>query len=286
MVEEGWVRLLGANAPAWTKDLPEPFSFEVETEELDDNQTPNWNGLGLAGRLPEQTVLFAKRNPLHDPLVFDGAGHALASHVLGEKDSEYYIDAQWTVFVTEPDLMNNYGLADEDRAAMALELIRYAHFDQGKAITFDLTLNGMGSAQNLLTLAFRPPFLAATLCLLIALLVVGWRAFRRFGPPRAEQPATAFGKSRLVANSAGLILRARRLGLLTSPYARLEERRIARKLGLKRARPEEIDAALARILPDEEPFSIRANRLRQARKPKEILGAAEQLHELERKLSQ
>lgn len=284
-VKDGWVRFFGSGAPDWTSELPEPFAFEVELEELKENESTEWTGMGLASKLPARTVLFAKDSPLHDPLAYDNAGHALALHVLGEAGSEYFDEAHWTVFVTEPDLMNNYGLADADRAALALELIRFTHYEEGSSVTFDLTLNGLGSAQNLLTLAFRPPFLAATLCLILALLVVGWRAFRRFGPPQAEAPATAFGKSSLVANSAGLILRAKRLRLLTAPYAELSARRLARRLGLNRATSAEIDAAIARALPDEEPYSNRAARLRHAEKPAEILSAAEDLHELERKLS-
>ena len=284
-VKDGWVRLLTASQPEWTNSLPEPFAFGIGEEELEENESLAWNGMDLRGNLSERSVNFAKDHDLHEELVSNDTGHVLAHLVLGEENSDYYNDAAWTVFVTEPDLVNNYGMAEQARAELALELVRYLHYEDEYGITFDLTLNGLGAAQNLLTLAFRPPFLAATLSLLVALLIVGWRAFRRFGPPVAEAPATAFGKSRLIANGAGLVLRARRLGLLTAPYASLCARRIARRLGLSRAEPEAIDEALARALPDEEPFTQRAAALRHARRPNEILAAAGRLHELERKLT-
>lgn len=284
-VRDGWVRLLFASPPTWTEDLPQPFAFELEQEEIDGDKPVRWDGFDLSGALPERTEIYAKPNFLHDPLVMDDANHSLAHLVLGEEGSDYYNDAQYAVFVTEPDLMNNYGLADPQRAALALELVREAGYGDEMAVTFDLTLNGLGTAQNLLTLAFRPPFLAATICLILALLMVGWRAFRRFGAPRAQLPANAFGKSRLVTSGARLVLRARRLGLLTAPYADLAARRLARRLGLAHPGPQAIDAALQRALPGEEPFSSRAEAMRHARKPSEILGAAGHLHELERKLS-
>lgn len=283
-VEDGWVQLVSALPSEWTEQIEKPFAFETEIEE--ERKSPaTWTGLGLRGSLPATATKFALLEEGQHALVSDEEGNALALEALGTEESDFYKEGQRVIFVAEPDLLNNYGLADPGRAKLALELVKEAGYGEEIPVTFDLTLNGMGAAQNLLTLAFRPPFLAATLCLILALLVVGWRAFRRFGPPHAEQPVNAFGKSGLVANGAGLILRARRLPLLTRPYADLYMRRIARKLGVPRADAAAIDDLLARSMPEEEPFSRRADALRRARKPSEILGAAERLHDLERKLS-
>ena len=284
-VPDGWVRFFGSGLPQWTNELPAPFAFETSEEQLGEDQQARWSGFDFAGSLPEQKVHYAEPSDLHEAIVSDDAGHILALNVLGEQGSDYYNDAYFTVFVTEPDLVNNYGMAEREQAALALELVRFASADEPSGVTFDLSLNGLGAAQNLLTLAFRPPFLAATICLILALLVIGWRAFKRFGPAETEAPAFAFGKSRLVSNSAGLILRAKRLRLLTTPYVELSRRRIAHRLGVRRAEVEAIDHALARALPDETPFSIRADNLRQAKKPQDILRAAHELQQLERKLT-
>ena len=142
---------------------------------------------------------------------------------------------KWNLTVVfEPDLFNNYGLADRERAMLAARVIELAREGQDVPIVFDLTLNGFGANKNLLTLAFQPPFLAATLSLLIALVIVGWRAFGRFGPPLAEGRAIAFGKARLAANTGGFIRRTGRLNLLSEPYAALVGRRMASRLGLRR----------------------------------------------------
>jgi hypothetical protein len=282
----GWVMLFDARPAEWIADLPSPYGFTHEVEALEKDEEPGWDGYGLSGDLPTRTILYADESKLQEPLIADSAGHWLALRVLGEEGSDYYENAHWTTFVAEPDLVNNYGLADRDRAAAALALLRDSAYDGDiDEITFDLTLNGFGASENLLTLAFRPPFLAATLCLLLALLIIGWRAFQRFGPPAAATgPAIAFGKERLIANGAGLILRARRFGLLAAPYAALSAREIAHRLGLARPDPQAIDAALARRLPLEEPFSRRAARLEAAHKPADILDAARALDDLTHKL--
>ena len=160
-----------------------------------------------------------------------------------------------------------------------------------RRVTFDLTFNGFARSPNLLTLAFTPPFLAATLCLLIAALLVGWRAFLRFGPALAGGPAIAFGKRQLVANTAGLVRRSKRLHLLGPPYAVLVRERLVRALGLPHradpvAREAAIDRALAMRAPGSLPFSKAAAALRHARGPAELLRAAQALHAIERTLEQ
>ena len=63
-------------------------------------------------------------------------------------------------------------------------------------------------------------------------------------------------------------------------------RRLAERLGLARPDPQAIDEALARRLPQEEPFTRRAARLEAAAKPADILAAAQSLDDLNAKLSQ
>lgn len=311
LFREGWVRLGGPVAPEWTADLPAPYSFETAietTRKIDANDVegavsdadlavelpvafqpdcpgPQWSGFAMEGALPYCTVRHARPSGNFEALVEDDAGHTLAFNVLGEEGSEFYENAHWTVIVAEPDLVNNWGLADPARAAVALELVREAGYGEETPVTFDLTLNGFSGAQNLLSLAFAPPFLAATLCLILALVIVGWRAFMRFGATATSGPVIAFGKERLVTNGAGLIVRARRLRLVADPYTALSRRRIAGLLGLGRAEDRAIDEAIARRLPGEESFSSRAAALRGANNPTEILRAARALDDLARKLT-
>jgi len=285
LFREGWVALGMAMETTWTDDLPAPYTFDTALDRLEDGDSAAWQGFGYEGELPARTIKHAMQKDTIEPLVTDAAGHVLAFNVLGEEGSDFYEDAHWTIVVAEPDLVNNWGLADPARAAAALAMVREAGYGEDTRVVFDLTLNGFSGAQNLLSLAFRPPFLAATLCLILALVIVGWRAFMRFGAAAANAPEIGFGKQRLVRNGAGLIVRAKRMRLLAAPYAALARRRVARALGLKRADDAAIDAALALRLPDEPPFSARADTLRAAEAPDDILRAARALDELARKLT-
>ncbi len=258
-----------------------------------------WSGIGHKGILPTSSTVYAEIVLGQKALIIDNAGRVLAFEASsnirrarggGSGPGEVIDDnnpAYPVIFLAEPDLANNYGLADPARAAAAVALVDLLTDDGDiENVTFDMTLNGFGASENLLTLAFRPPFLAATLCLILALLVIGWRAFQRFGPPAAAAgPDIAFGKRQLIANGAGLILRARRYALLAAPYAALSSRRIAERLGLTRPDGAAIDAALARRVPDEEPFTRRAARLEGATKRADILAAAQALDDLATKLS-
>lgn len=261
-----------------------------------------WAGTGYNGVLPTSFTTFAETVPGQKALIVDNAGRVLAFEATstireavrkpGAVGPDEYIDddnpAYPVIFLAEPDLANNYGLADPARAAAAVALVeRLTEDGDIYEVTFDLTLNGFGASENLLTLAFRPPFLAATLSLLVALLIVGWRAFQRFGPPAAPAgPDIAFGKRQLIANGAGLIVRARRFGLLGAPYVTLSARRLAERLGLARPDAAAIDAALARRLPQEEPFTRRAARMEAAEKPADLVAAAQALDDLNTKLAE
>lgn len=292
----GWVMLLGAESPEWPEDMGSLDALDPKIVEA-----RRWLGFGLSGALPDAGQVQAATDGLV-PLVKDSAGRILAGYrddngvypVLAEaagvtpSDSEAPgtdNDAWPLVVVMEPDLLNNYGLADRERAELAHAIVDAAIEDYELPVVFDLTVAGLGQSENLLTLAFRPPFLAATLCLLMALVVVGWRAFGRFGPPLAEGRAIAFGKARLAANAGGFLRRSGRLHLLGPPYAELVGRRLAAMLGLRRADAQAIDAALARRLPDGPTYSDLARRLETARGPSQTLRAAHALKSLERTLT-
>ena len=113
------------------------------------------------------------------------------------------------------------------------------------------------------------------------------------GALRTKQkcPPIAYGKRQLVANAGGIVRRSGRLHLLAAPYAALVRERLAKTLALPRmadsaATEAAIDRALASRRPEAEPFSQIAGQLRAARRPAEVLRAAQALHSLERMLTQ
>lgn len=282
-VQDDWVQLGNPMYPAWTEELPDVYSMRLQMNQLEAGGNARWGGLTLAGELPTRTSVYAEQKPGHEPLVIDSSGRSLAVNVIGQEGTYFYDEAHFLTVVVEPDLMNNYGLADPARAALALSIVEQSGYDS-KSVTFDMTLVGLGTSVNLLTLAFQPPFLAATLCLIFAMVIVGWRAFMRFGPVAAHAREASFGKTRLVGNGAGLIVRAKRLRLLADPYVHLTERKLARALGLASPDSEAIDAALRHRLPDEEPFSHRVARLQNATGAGELVREAQSLNDLVSKI--
>lgn len=296
----GWVQVVSAGTPEWrgfadnvTVELGDPKSLAAGGWKIGDRR----------GKLPDDQVVESGYGKGLVPIVNAGNGKVLAAWL---DDGGYYPalndlagidpdyggddeDAYPVVLVFEPDLMDNWGLADQATALLARDLVLATADDRDAPIAFDMTFNGFGASRNLLTLAFEPPFLAATICLFLAAVAVAWRALNRFGPALKGGPEIALGKAALVANAAGLIRRAGRVHLAAAPYADAVRDRIALALGLPRGiSPEEverlIDTAQERRAIPGPPFSTAARHLRDARKPHDVTRRALVLQQIERLL--
>jgi len=204
------------------------------------------------------------------PLIAAGAGRA----VLTELDKEpFYI-------LTDPDLINNAALNDPQKAAAALDMI--AMLEPGKgAVMFDLTLHGVGQKYDLARLLVEPPFLALTLSVLAAAALAFLHGLGRFGPPRTEARAIAFGKQALVDTTAMLLKRAGRLQELGDRYALLMRARAAALLGAPPGLPGE---ALDRWLDSRDKGEAQGftRRFKAANESKNLAGmhdAAQELHD-------
>ena len=318
-MEDDWVVLTDAGAPSWWEPLLRDKGGELRL-----GSGEGWKGFGQVGTLPDTEEVQTLTGDVAGritPLVTGNDGHILVGEMTWQDEGasftgfiadpaeenafsqdpsyteeyDYYVEGsydeaepagQTVIFVFEPDLMNNYGMADRDRARLATRIVGEASGGADVALTMDLTLNGLGRAENLLTLAFRPPFLAATLCLLLAGLVVAWRAFLRFGAPVAVAAAVVPGKEELVRNGARLLQRTKRRHLLKAPYRALMERRLAGRLGLPAVTAEErpalIDEALAGRGHGEAAYTSLADALSRATTSKDLVAAARGLRDLER----
>lgn len=295
----GWVQLVNASSPAWIASVVDGVDAGVADRGNNAILLDETSAIPLADPKQVQFLEKTDRESTAEPLlalIEDGKGGKLAAYY--NDDGVYPALDAWSgwgspdepdeslyplVIVAEPDLLNNYGMAHRDTALVALRLIRASAETGDGSVVFDVTFNGLGYARNLLTLAFTPPFLAATLVLLMAAFVAGWRAFNRFGPPRVAGRSIAYGKTALVENSAGLIRRAGRLRLLGAPYAALVGARLVQFLGLPHgASAEAIDAVQARRGLDGPSFSELSAALAAARKPHDLIRRAAALRSLEK----
>ena len=299
--KRGWVDVLSTQTPNWPGFAD---NVSVQIGKNVDSGIGGWRVGERRGKLPEDRMVESGSGKLLVPIVNAANGRILAAWL---QDEGYYpelnalagIDSGYggededlypVVLVFEPDLLDNWGLADKATAMLARDLVLATADDNAQPIAFDMTFNGFGASRNLLTLAFQPPFLAATICLLLTALAVAWRALHRFGPTLQHGPEIAHGKAALVANAAGLIRRAGRVHLVAAPYADAARERLALALGLPRGQSAEaterlIDAAQDRRDLSGPRFSAAAAHLRAARKPHDLTRRAAVIQQIEKDLT-
>ena len=135
--------------------------------------------------------------------------------------------------LSEPDVMNNQGLADQDTAKSALAIITGLRQGSGP-VRFDVTLNGLGRDPGLLHAIFEPPLLGATACALLAALLIGLHAASRFGAPLRPGRVFARGKTVLAVNTAELLRVMDREGAMAERYVQSAHDMVLVRLGARR----------------------------------------------------
>jgi len=233
--------------------------------------------LGFHGPLPIGATDALQTADVYSPdvLLTDDTGHA----ILIRTNAQFFA-------LSDPDLLNNRGMASLDTARAALGIIDILR-DQGPVV-FDVTLNGLERSRSLLGLALSPPFLGASLCALATALLMGAHAAARFGPARPQMRALALGKTSLLDNSAMLIRLARREPKMGGRYAALIRRALARRVmgasaaDLVPARDHvlQIDEVLDHLTPAGElPFSALAGETGAAHDTASLMRSVRRLHQ-------
>jgi hypothetical protein len=266
------------------------------------------------GRVPETDIarLFSETNPV-EVMTVSGAGTRIAGRGFLEglavpAPAEVQVATGYTLtpllapgengavlaqmgdephyLLSEPDLVNNQGLRDPQRARAALEMLNVLNRSGAEGVAFDLRLNGLGTGRSALRLAFEPPFLPLTLALFLAALLAGLHGAFRFGAAAEGGRVIAFGKSQLVENSAGLFKLARREHSAGGAYAELVRETAAHESSAHLAlRDTELDAYLDRVSPAGGPkFSELAQRARSAADSSQLLAAARALSQWKKDL--
>ena len=162
-------------------------------------------------------------------------------HTVSINDSEFLV-------LAEPDLLSNHGIATQDRARTALSVLSLAarHYEIADPVfVFDDNLRRRDVSQNLVKLLTRPPFLAATLCLLAAGALIGWQGFNRFGDPDDADGEGASAGPRALAETAGqFIAGTGRVDALAPGYADVVRRQAVEGMGLSVWNRGRADAAI------------------------------------------
>lgn len=184
-----------------------------------------------------------------------------------------------TYVLADPDFLNTQGLADLATARVGMAMLDVAR--DGEPVAFDVSLNGLERARNIVRLALTPPLLGATLALFAAALLLAWRAVMQAGPKVRPGRAIALGKRALAENSAALIRLAGREHTMGWRYAVLTAASAAEQIGAPRAESAETFAMLDRVGVTHgfaRPFSALASDAASARNPAEVVEAARHLY--------
>ena len=282
----GWVRRLGVMPPAplsLNMDGEEvSFAFERRTETSDIIvEAADATGALVLRTVPSRNIGAIDRlqylapDERLEPILTARNGDILFAKV---RDLPLYI-------LSDADLANTQGLANEDRAKVTTIFFDYAR--AGGPVVFDLSLHGIERTRNIIRLALEPPFLAATLCALFAVLLIALKAAARFGPARAPVRPFDAGKAALADNSAALIRMARREAAFGPRYADMTRRRIAHAIGAPRhMAPEALDALIDKIAAGKThaPFSTLVREAIAADSVGAFVRAARRLHQFKKEI--
>lgn len=128
-----------------------------------------------------------------------------AAFGLGGGSLVWAVDVDDTqVFVlSDPDVINNAGLARPGNARFAVQLLDTLR--RGGPVVFDETLHGYAEEPSLWKALFRFPLALVTMHVVLLMLIVIWAGLGRFGPARGAPPPLAAGKEYLVRNTAALL---------------------------------------------------------------------------------
>jgi hypothetical protein len=147
--------------------------------------------------------------------------------------------------LSDPDLLNTQGVSDPRTARIAATILLMLKTED-EPIAFDVSATEAGGQKSLLKLAIQPPFLAATLCLLVVAALIGVQAWFRFGPARRAPRAVALGKTALVETGAGMARLAKREPRMARRYVQLCRQRAAAALGAAHLEGQALDEFLDR----------------------------------------
>lgn len=297
-LKQGWVARGGTIGPdSGQAMLKELADVEIEIQEDSESKSTSRavSAFGNSVKTPLSPVTMSGdyvRTVVREPktgralaaYLDDGGSYAqLDSLDPSQITSEDEIDSSYypILFIADADLLNNAGMADKQTAKHALALVNAVSAGDLNAVTFDLTFNGLGASDNLLTLAFEPPFLSATICLIIAAMAAAWMAFNRFGPPLKEARSIDYGKTALVNNSAGFINRMQRQYLVAEPYADMVRDEALAEIGVSAALEDREKNRKLDALGDVNGYSFSSHyhALKQAQNSSDVANAAAALFE-------
>ncbi len=236
-VQKGWGNDVTYPMSDHERDLKELSGDVTFTRHKEDDKTASY----LHGSISEE-VKIENLQTIKGENLIDIYSFTEGAFLVKIEDTSTYI-------LSDPDFMNTMGIDSRRRARLAVNLINGVIADadaEPMRIDFDVTLHGFGGQANIIKVLTQPPFLAATLCLLAAGLLIAWQAFSRFGDPLEVPRDYALGKFTLADNAARFIRLAGREPNMAKDYAALIRKQVVKDLKLEGRQARDIKTILER----------------------------------------
>ena len=134
------------------------------------------------------------------------------------------------LIVSDPDLLNNQGLAKGDNAAFLLDLLQ--HVEGARKLVFDETVHGFVKRGEIVGSLLRPPAVTLTAQILLLAAVIVWAFAGRFGTPRERGAVRTVGRDVFIATTARLMTGSVEEGSVVERYWRFTVDEVAAALHL------------------------------------------------------
>jgi len=134
------------------------------------------------------------------------------------------------LIVTDPDVLNNQGLAKGDNAAFLLDLLQ--HVEGARKLVFDETIHGFVKRGEIVGALLRPPAVTLTAQILLLGAVIVWAFAGRFGTPRERSATRTVGRDVFIATTARLMTGSVEEGSVVERYWRFTVDEVASALRL------------------------------------------------------
>ena len=131
-----------------------------------------------------------------EPIVWSTDG-ILVSHLRTSRpENPLYV-------ISDPDILNNHGLAREDNAIVTFRLL--VDILGAQAVVFDEIVHGYGRELSFLAETVHYPMILAVLHGVLVFVLLLWAGMGRFGKPQPNAPRQARGKLGLIENTSSLL---------------------------------------------------------------------------------
>jgi hypothetical protein len=168
-------------------------------------------------------------------LIRPGRARAVVGDGEGVLVAEIIRDGAKIWILSDPDVMSNHGIGKGDNAPFMIALVdalrRWENDDPSAPIVFGETVHGFREGENSpFWILFRFPFSIVTILTCCSAALFALSGASRFGKPRAPESHLAFGKAKLIDNSARLLDYGGHHAIVLSRYVRMTIRSVARSL--------------------------------------------------------